>query len=202
MISDTTGQIDLVQRAQHGDHHAFGALVRPQVERLYGLAGLVLADRGRAEDAVQEGLLRAWRDLPRLRERARFAAWLRRLVINAAHDEGRKLGRRRGEVALGAQHEQSADDTHVPLLDRDELSRAFRRLSADQRTVLALRYYLDLPSAEAAASLGLRPATYRSKVHRALRALYAALSADATRPTYPRQSARAGDHAPRDGSGS
>jgi RNA polymerase sigma factor (sigma-70 family) len=179
VIRDAAVQTNLVHRAQRGDDHAFEALVRREIERLYGLAGLLLHDRGRAEDAVQEGLLRAWRDLPRLREPAKFGAWLRGLVINAAHDEGRKLGRRRGEVALRPQHERSAGDELGALLDRDELSRAFGRLTTDQRTVLALRYYLDLPSAEAAASLGMRQVTYRSKVHRALRALRAALAAEA-----------------------
>ncbi|MDQ2689939.1 MAG: hypothetical protein M3Y29_06670, partial [Chloroflexota bacterium] len=74
---------ELVRRARDGDHGAFDALVRPQIERLYGLAGLLLSDRTRAEDAVQEALLRAWRDLPKLREAGKFGAWLRRLVVNA-----------------------------------------------------------------------------------------------------------------------
>jgi RNA polymerase sigma-70 factor (ECF subfamily) len=68
----------LVRRARDGDHGAFESLVRPEIDRLYGLAGLLLSDRTRAEDAVQEALLRAWRDLPKLREPAKFGAWLRK----------------------------------------------------------------------------------------------------------------------------
>jgi RNA polymerase sigma-70 factor, ECF subfamily len=172
-------QEELVRRAQTGDHDAFESLVRPEIDRLYGLAGLLLSDRSRAEDAVQEALIRAWRDLPSLRDLTRFGAWLRRLVVNASHDEGRRLGRRRREVELGPQHERSAGDQLGGLLDRDELSQAFRRLKEEERTVVALRYYLDLSTADAAASMGIREVTYRSKLHRALRALQAALAADA-----------------------
>ena len=170
---------ELVQRAREGDHDAFSILVRPEIPRLHGLAGLILRDPTRAEDAVQEALLKAWRDLPNLREPDRFHAWLRRLVVNACHDEGRRLGRRRGEVALGPQHEPPASDGFETLAQRDELARGFRGLNDEERTVISLRYYLDLPTADAAAALGMRENTYRSKLHRAIRALSAALAAEA-----------------------
>jgi RNA polymerase sigma-70 factor (ECF subfamily) len=172
-------QDDLVQRARSGDHGAFESLVRPEIGRLYGLAGLLLSDRSRTEDAVQEALLRAWRDLPKLREVDKFGAWLRRLVVNAAHDEGRRLGRRRPEVELKPHHDRQAADQLDGLLERDEMSRAFSRLKKEERVVIALRYYLDLTTADAAATLGIREVTYRSKLHRALGTLSAALSADA-----------------------
>jgi len=174
-----------VRRAREGDHGAFEALVRPEIDRLYGLAGLLLSDRFRAEDAVQEGLLRAWRDLPKLRDADRFVAWLRRLVVNAAYDEGRRLGRRRGEVELRPAHDRTAGDEIGGMLDRDELARAFKRLNAEERTVVALRYYMDLSNGDAAATLGVREVTYRSKLHRAIRALRAALDADARAAARP-----------------
>ena len=170
-------------RAKNGDHEAFDALVRPEIDRLYGLAGLLLSDRSRAEDAVQEGLLRAWKDLPKLRDPDRFGAWLRRLVVNASYDEGRRLGRRRGEVELKAHHDRATADETDGLLDRDDLVQAFRRLKKEERTVIALRYYLDLSTADAASSMGIREVTYRSKLHRALRTLSAALAADARTAT-------------------
>jgi RNA polymerase sigma-70 factor (ECF subfamily) len=178
-------QEDLVRGAQHGDHGAFETLVRPEIDRLYGLAGLLLSDRSRAEDAVQEALLRAWRDLPTLRDPGKFGPWLRRLVVNASRDEGRRLGRRRGEVQLEPHHERPAGDQIDGLLDRDELAHAFRRLNDEERTVVALRYYLDLTTADAAATLGIREVTFRSKLHRAIRALGAALAADARATTRP-----------------
>lgn len=185
LMGDVTLQQELVRRAKGGDHDAFESLVRPEIDRLYGLAGLLLSDRAKAEDAVQEGLLKAWRDLPRLREADRFGAWLRRLVVNASHDEGRRLGRRRREVALGPQHDRASGDELAGTLDRDELGRAFRRLKEEERTVVALRYYLDLSTADAAATLGIREVTYRSKLHRAIRTLGAALAADGRSATRP-----------------
>ncbi|HEX2193907.1 MAG TPA: RNA polymerase sigma factor [Candidatus Limnocylindria bacterium] len=171
---------ELVERARHGDHDAFSLLVLPEINRLHGLAGLILRDPGRAEDAVQEALLKAWRDLPSLRDADRFLAWLRRLVVNACHDEGRRLARRRGEVSFGPQHEQpGADAAGDDLSRRDELGRGFQRLSNEERTVISLSYYLDLSTADASAVLGIRETTYRSKLHRAIRALRAALEADA-----------------------
>jgi RNA polymerase sigma-70 factor (ECF subfamily) len=179
MTGDFRVQRDLVQRAMGGDHDAFSALVAPEIDRLHGLAGLILRDASRAEDAVQEAMLRAWRDLPRLREPDRFMAWLRRLVVNASHDEGRRLGRRRRETALGPDHHPATADAASTVADRDELGRGFRRLSEEERAVIAMRYYLDLPSGDAAAALGMREGTYRSKLHRALRTLNAALAAEA-----------------------
>jgi len=180
-----TLQDELVRRAQNGNHDAFASLVRPEIDRLYGLAGLLLSDRSRAEDAVQEALLRAWRDLPRLRDTEKFLPWLRRLVMNASHDEGRRLGRRRREVDLAPQHDRGGADEFGNLLDRDELSRGFRRLKEEERTVIAMRYYLDLSTADAAASLGIREVTYRSRLHRALRTLGAAVAADARASANP-----------------
>jgi RNA polymerase sigma-70 factor (ECF subfamily) len=148
---------------------------------MYGLAGLLVGDHAIAEDAVQEALLRAWRNLPHLREPARFQAWLRSLVVNASRDLGRKLGRRRRDVALEWQHEPAAGDQLGTVLDRDQLCRAFRLLNTPERAVLALRYYLDLSGAAAAATLGIPELTYRSRVHRALRALHAILAAEERR---------------------
>ena len=88
-------------------------------------------------------------------------------MVNASHDEGRRLGRRRREVELGPAADRAAGDDMRAVLDRDEMSRAFGRLMREERAVLALRYYLDLSTADAAATLGIREVTYRSKLHRA-----------------------------------
>ena len=170
---------DLVERARRGDREAFGQLASGEVDRLHAIARLVLRDPDLAEDAVQEALLKAWRDLPKLREPAKFGAWLRKLVVNSAHDEGRRLKRRRPETELKPHHDRAAGDELDGLLQRDEIARAFRRLKEGERTVIALRYYVELSNADAAATLGIREVAYRSKLHRALRALSAALAADA-----------------------
>ena len=73
----------LVRAAADGDRDAFAGLAGPRIDQLFATATLILRDRGRAEDAVQEGLLRAWRDMRSLRDPRRLDAWLRRLIVNA-----------------------------------------------------------------------------------------------------------------------
>jgi RNA polymerase sigma-70 factor (ECF subfamily) len=79
----------LVIQAMQGDHDAFGRLATGAIDRMHAVAWLILRDEHDAEDAVQDALVRAWRELPRLREIDRFDAWLRRLLVNACHDVGR-----------------------------------------------------------------------------------------------------------------
>lgn len=171
---------ELVRRAKGGDHDAFTMIVDPQIDRFYGLAGLILRDRSQAEDAVQDALLRAWRDLPGLRDLDRFDAWMRRLVVNACRDERRRQQRRRGLVSLGPEHDRAVGAETDALATRDQVERAFRHLNEEQRVVIALRYYLDLPTADAASALGMRHGTYRSKLHRALAALATAMEPEVT----------------------
>src|SRR6478735_10665030 len=93
-------QAGLVVRARGGDHDAFTALVDLTVARLYSAARLILRDPELAHDAVQESLIRAWRDLPGLRDPERFDAWLHRLTVNACLDIARSRRRRPIEVEL------------------------------------------------------------------------------------------------------
>ncbi len=77
---------ELVDMARRGDREAFSVLAAGAVDRLYGIARLVLRDTELAEDATQEALVRAWRDLRTLRDVERFDAWLYRLMCPAPHD--------------------------------------------------------------------------------------------------------------------
>lgn len=185
MASDTTTegivQVELIERAQNGDRDAFSALVRDRLPRLYGVAGLITGSRDAADDAVQETLLKAWRDLPRLREPDRFDAWLHRLLVNACHDHGRRLRRRKAETPLLDVHQGSISDAAQLVADRDELDGAFRRLDGQERAVIVLRHYLGLSTAEAAAALGMREGTLKSKLHRAMNAMSAAIAAERRR---------------------
>src|SRR6187549_2789184 len=87
----------LVEQAMAGDHDAFAELARARIGRLYAIAVLILRDPGRAEDATQEALVAAWRDLSALRDPDRFDAWLRRLLVRACYRESSR-GRRRWTV--------------------------------------------------------------------------------------------------------
>jgi RNA polymerase sigma-70 factor (ECF subfamily) len=171
-------QRTLVERARQGDHDAFAELADAAIARLDAAARLILRDRELARDVVQDTLLRAWRDLPGLRDPARFDAWLNRLITHAAIDEARRRRRRVIEVELIAIDAPIADPT-LRFADRDEIARAFGRLQAEQRAVIVLHYYLDLPIQDAAASLGIPVGTAKSRLNRAVTALRAAVEAEA-----------------------
>jgi RNA polymerase sigma-70 factor (ECF subfamily) len=171
---------DLVVQAQAGDSDAFSALGAVHVDRMYAIASLVLRDHDRAEDAVQEALVRAWRDLRSLRDPDRVAAWLRTLLVHACYDEAR---RSRLAPKLGIPMTQIAVADHQALAaDRDALERAFRRLSVEHRAAVVLRYYADLSLSELAEAMGIPLGTAKSRLHHAERALRAVLEADARTP--------------------
>jgi RNA polymerase sigma-70 factor (ECF subfamily) len=166
-----------VRLAMRGDHDAFAALVGAASDRLYALACLILRDADRAEDATQEAFVRAWREIPKLRDPERFDAWLRRLVVNACYDEGRRV-RRRAEVSLVHLDHRSVLDTSSVMAETDRVDRAFRRLPLDQRVVLALQHYYDLSHVEIAETLGIPLGTVKSRVRYGVAAMRAALDAD------------------------
>jgi RNA polymerase sigma-70 factor (ECF subfamily) len=168
----------LVEAAQRGDHYAFETLAITAGDRLFPIARLILRDVDLAEDAVQEALVHAWRDLPRLRDPDRFDAWMHRLLVNACADQGRHRRRWSAEIQL-VRAEPSTDDAIGSLADRDQLERGFRRLKPDQRTAVVLHYYLGLSAPEVAEALGIPLGTAKSRLHYATETLRAALEADA-----------------------
>lgn len=169
---------DVVEAARAGDHEAFEALAIAAGDRLFAVACLILRDRQRAEDAVQEALVHAWRELPGLREADRFDAWLHRLLINACADEGRHQRRWSTEVRI-IRSEPTTEDGARSLADRDQLERGFRRLKPEQRVLVVLHYYLGLHVPEIAETLGIPAGTVKSRLHYATTTLRAALDADA-----------------------
>jgi len=169
----------LVEQAMAGDHDAFAELARARIGRLYAIAVLILRDPGRAEDATQEALVAAWRDLSALRDPDRFDAWLRRLLVRACYRESR-LARANPTIDVHVPSiEPTVTDGSVAMADRDEIERGFRRLDPDQRAVLVLHYYVGLPVPEVADALGIPVGTAKSRLHRATRALRSALDAEA-----------------------
>src|SRR5262245_51912329 len=85
----------LVEQAIAGDHDALATLARASADRLFGVARLILRDRERAEDATQEALVAAWRDLSALRDPDKFEGWLHRVLVHACYREARHERRRR-----------------------------------------------------------------------------------------------------------
>jgi len=168
-----------------GNREAFAVLVDRAHARLVGTAGLILRDRGWAEDAAQDALVRAWRDLPSLRDPDRFDAWLRRLLVHACQDQLRRHRHELTELELTPESARAFAATGVRLEDRDELERGLRRLTDEQRTVISLRYYLGLSDSEVAAATGLPIGTVKSRISRSLDALRAALDAESRLATTP-----------------
>lgn len=173
----------LVERAREGDREAFGTLVRAAATRLDAAARLILRDRELAHDAVQEALIRAWRDLPGLRDPGRFDAWLYRLLANSAIDEARRRRRRVIEIDVTGIDLPRDDDDLRLLADRDALDRALARLLPEQRALVALHYYLGLPLPEAATAMGITLGAAKSRLHRSLSALRRGFATDVDEAT-------------------
>lgn len=175
----------LVERARRGDHDAFAELVDVALARLDAAARLIVRDPELARDAVQDGLIRAWRDLPGLRDPNRFDAWLRRLVVNACLDLLRRRRRRAFEVELNPILSPAASDPSGALADREDVDRALRRLDPHHRAVVAMHYLLGMPLPEVASSLGIPVGTAKSRLHYALAAMRVVASGEGSPAPVP-----------------
>ena len=168
-------QRGLVERARGGDHDAFTALVDLTIARLDSAARLILRDPELARDAVQETLIRAWRDLPGLRDPERFDAWLHRITVNTCLDLARRRRRRVIEVELEPIDGPATTDIAGAIADRDLLDGALQRLDPGHRAVVVLHYYLDMTLPDVAAAMGIPLGTAQSRLHYSLRAMRASV---------------------------
>ena len=171
----------LVEQAQRGDREAFTTLAFELSDRLFAVAHRILRDFDSAGDALQVTLLNIWRDLPSLRNADVIESWSYRILVRACHDQLRTKRRRAPALHLYPRPavEQGPD---LAVADRDQLDRAFERLTADQRAAVVLHYYRGLTLQEIAEVLRVPVGTVRSRLHYAKRAMRAAIEADA-RPT-------------------
>jgi RNA polymerase sigma-70 factor (ECF subfamily) len=170
----------LVELARGGDEEAFASLIRMAGDRLMAIAFRILRDVDRAEDAVQQAIVTAWRELPTLRDPDRFGGWLYRVLVNACYVEARKT--RRWDAKVRVLDPDMSGGSSADLLsieDRDELERAFRRLPPEQRAAFVLHHYTGLPLAEIGEILGIPVGTVKSRLHYATAGLRAAIEADA-----------------------
>ena len=170
---------ELVERAQRGDESAFAALAVRTADAMYATAHHILRDTGRAEDAAQQALIDIWRHLPELKDPDRFQGWVYRVVVRAAYAEARhrRLWNLRGGT-IATERVYAADHAGA-VADRDQLDRGFKRLPLDQRAVMVLKHYVGFSNEEIAEVLDIPEGTVRSRLHHSLRAMRAALDADA-----------------------
>ncbi len=176
-------QRGLVERARGGDHDAFAELARGAVTRLDRAARLILRDPELARDAVQEALIRAWRDLRGLRDPDRFDAWLHRLTVNACLDIARRRRRRVIEVELDPIDMPDVVDMAGALADREIVDAAMRRLDESGRAIVVLHYFLGMPLTDVASTLGIPIGTVKSRLHRALGEMRVAVGTEPPTPS-------------------
>ena len=164
---------------------AFRGLSDDHLDDAYRLASVILGDRTEAEDATHDAVERAWRSFSSLRSPDAFGAWFQRILVNVCRD---RLRRRKPNLRLDAVEPSSLDriesqlgasqvDAFAGTAERDALERALARLDADQRIVIAMRFFLDLQVEEIARRLGAPPGTVKSRLHRGIRELRAAYDA-------------------------
>jgi RNA polymerase sigma-70 factor (ECF subfamily) len=170
-------EAELVVRAQRGELDAYEELVRIHQTIAFRTAWVITRSDADAEEAVQDGFVKAHRALDRFREGAPFRPWLLAIVANEARNRVRSAGRR-GKLVLRVAEERRPDDAvpspEAALLDserRDELLAAIERLPEPAREAIACRYLLELSEEETAAALGCARGTVKSRVSRALERL-------------------------------
>ena len=174
----------LVDRARQGDREAFDALARTVGDQCMAIAFRILRDADRADDAVQAALISAWRQLRSLRDPDAFEPWLHRILTHECYAEARRRTRLRAQIRVLHIAEQAESVGILRVNDRDQLDRAFRRLTLEQRAVLVFHHYVGLSLPDVALRLGIPLGTAKSRLHHATAALRASLEADArTAPT-------------------
>jgi RNA polymerase sigma-70 factor (ECF subfamily) len=168
---------ELVEAAMAGDADAFSSLAEASARRLYAVARLILHNDALAEDATQEALVVAWRDLSALRDPARFEAWLHRVLVRECYKHGQRE-RRRVQVEGQVQSLTVETDPSHQSIVSDQIERGFSRLSVEHRTVLVLHHYLGYTFPEIAATMGVPVGTVKSRVSRACAAMREALTTE------------------------
>lgn len=177
MVGRPLDEDDLIRRAKRGDTHAYEELVHAFQGIAFRTAYVLSGNAADAEEAAQDGFLKAWRALGRFREGAPFRPWLLRIVANEARNRRRSAGRR-AHLALRAATEQVSGDAapspetaFLSVETRERLLAALEALPDDQRQMVSLRYFVGLSEQEVAESLDLPVGTVKSRTSRALERL-------------------------------
>ena len=164
----------LLERARRGDVAAFESLLAPLVEPACQLAYAILRDWQEAEDAAQEGAVKAWRAVGRLREgTSSLRPWYLTIVANEARSRRRSRWWSVVRLAEPAAAAVAGPEEGASL--RADLDAAMRHLSETDRLILTLHFYLDLPLDEVGRVVGLSAQAAKSRLYRATRSLRPAM---------------------------
>ena len=176
---------ELIERARRGDRSAYEQLVRRKVETVYRTARAIIGNDADADDATQDALIGAWRQIGSLRDPDRFDAWLGRITVNACRQA---LRRRRGGALVAlpvsgadAPVDAAASGFEARMVSSDAFDRAFARLSAEQRAILVFHHRDELSVADVASRLGIPEGTVKSRLHAARAALDRSLAREGLR---------------------
>jgi RNA polymerase sigma-70 factor (ECF subfamily) len=175
---------ELIERTKRGDADSYEALVHAYQGIALRTAYVITGSASDAEEAVQDGFVKAFRAIGRFRRGAPFRPWLLRIVANEARNRRRSAGRRAHLALRVAQAEGSGGAVPSPeniVLSAHrnaELVAAVNRLSDEHRLVIVCRYFLDLSEEETAVVAGVKLGTVKSRVSRALESLRAGVEDD------------------------
>ena len=178
-------EAELVERAKRGDLHAWETIVRAYQGIAFRTAYLLGGSAADAEEAVQDGFVKAYRALGRFRAGEPMRPWLLRIVANEAKNRRRAAGRRDALALRVAAEDRPGDAVPSPEAalvareDQERLLAAVELLPEGHRDAIACRYFLDLSEEETAAALGVRRGTVKSRLARALARLREELGEEA-----------------------
>lgn len=168
---------DLIDQAASGDVDAFEALVAARLNQAFRTASAILGNEADAYDVVQDAFVATWRHLPRLRDSAKFDAWLNRTIVNRCRDALRRRHRSR-EVTLDAAFDRQGEDSTAVVAGLQAISDAFDLLSVDHRQLLVMHHLLSISVMDIARQLGIPEGTTKWRLHAARAALERALEAN------------------------
>jgi RNA polymerase sigma factor (sigma-70 family) len=175
------GDEELVQRSLAGETRAFARLVEKHQRLVFAVALSGACDVDQAEDVAQEAFVEAWRELPRLRDRARVGSWIAGIARNLGRRWARHTARRRTREATAMHAPPAAAPTPLDsALDAEMhalLRSALATIPAAYREALVLYYVHGRSIADVATGLGIREDLVKQRLSRGRRALRASLEA-------------------------